>query len=325
MNSRVVLCSEPVSASAPGKVILLGEHSVVYGYPALAAALPDVRLRLTIRSLAHMQPRRFDIWRVRVRGKVVEPEGQHLDSLHAGLLEALLCFGIAPGTLAAHAMEVDSDVPLGAGMGGSAALSVALVRALASCLGRGHDGHLLREYANRVDGVFHTSASGVDVAAVESESIIHFERDKGPRSLAIGGSFWLALVDSGTRARTADMVARVRMARAETPEVTNGLLDRLGRLAVQGEAAIAAGNLDALGGCLNQAHETLERLGVSTHALDAVCHILRTAGALGAKLTGGGGGGLVLGLFREDPSERLRQACGQMTWFCTQIRNGVRD
>lgn len=298
-----------VTARASGKAILLGEHAVVYGYPAVAVALRDVTLTVHVEdNPAHPAPapRTWnDAWHVEVCGEVSPlPFAQRARLTEAFERAARL---VDPaGALSAitpRPVKLRSDIPLGAGMGGSAAVSTALVRLVASWTGRSLDARTTAHLANEVDCLFHGTASGLDAAAVAADGgIILFTRAEGPRPLACPREFWLALVDTGTRALTSDMVALVARAALDPTTGARGRLEHLGALSRAGGEALVRGDLVTLGKALDDAHETLGVIGVSTPSLDDTVVGLRKAGALGAKLTGAGGGGLTLGLFDHPPT-----------------------
>lgn len=320
-----MLFPERVQARANGKAILIGEHAVVYGEPALAVALRHMGLALE--ALPEAVPTWESAW------ELVEPVGvESRDStlagararLTEGLAAALHACGL--GVLESYSpqrLRLDSRIPLGAGMGGSAAISTALARLLSARdrLGRPlpePDPATLLARANAVEGVFHGTASGIDVAACASSGVIRFTRAAGASVATVGREFWLLLVDSGERTPTSAVVGRLRDKISREPEggPCAREIQALGALTARAAADLARGDLRALGSHLSAAHRHLRTLEVSTERMCAIAEALEAAGALGAKLTGAGGGGLVLGLFDAQPAEgliaRLRQDWGQV-------------
>jgi mevalonate kinase len=216
-------------------------------------------------------------------------------------------------------VRIRSRLPLGAGMGGSAAVSAALLRALASGLGQSLSSHDIAALANELDGVFHGRASGLDAATVVADSIIRFQKERGSHPVFNKKGFWLYLVDTVGRTPTREMVARVAALRAQNPDLVSRKFAALGQLAEDCEQDLRSGNLKSLGEHLNQAHDCLGAIGVSTLQLDKCVSDLRSAGALGAKLTGGGGGGLALGLFENQPRLPLNDSWADCPHFLTFV------
>ena len=270
------------SASAPGKVILLGEHSVVYAEPAISAAI-DRRLAVSIRLAAGGSPRADA-------------------KCHAALVCAAGAFDLEPATLQ---IEISSRIPPACGLGSSAALSLALVRALADLTGaKLSDAEVLRR-AGEVENVFHGTASGVDVAASASGGVVWFERpapaNAEPRvePLALGRPFDLVIGLSGEVRSTAGPVSRLRLRHDRHPDLYGAFFRLAGDLVRAGRESLVRGDFDTLGSLMDAAQGLLNAFGVSTPTLERMVSIARAAGALGAKLSGAGGGGAMIALAPE--------------------------
>jgi mevalonate kinase len=276
--------STSASASAPGKVILLGEHSVVFGAPAIAAAI-DRRLEV----------------RVRFEG---DPPASSDAKLQRAVAVAAQDLELDPARLA---IEVASDIPPACGLGSSAALSLALVRALASLGGRALSDEEIHARASRVEDVFHGTASGVDVAASASGGVVWFERSNPPRidPLRPARAVDLVVGMSGDPRSTAGPVARLRDRHAKRPELFGRLFQLAGDIVRAGREALEAGDWESLGTLMDTAQGLLNAFGVSTPALERMVAVARGAGALGAKLSGAGGGGVIIALA---PSSAVRVA-----------------
>ncbi|POM23585.1 mevalonate kinase [Actinomadura rubteroloni] len=260
--------------SAHGKVILVGEHTVVHGTPAIAFPVPGLRVSASVRRHVTGQ-------------KGVQPRG--VETAVAGALRRWNR-DIEGVDVALHC-----GVPPGRGLGASAACATAAVRAAADLHRVPLDARTLHELVQEGEHVAHGRASGVDARAVAADTPIWFAGGTA-RPLAVEMDASLVIADTGVTASTCDAVRRVRTHLAASPA------DRertLGRAAVLVEAAaddLAAGDATGLGLRMRDFHELLAALGVSAPAVDRLVAAALAAGAAGAKLTGGGLGGCVLAL-----------------------------
>jgi mevalonate kinase len=268
-----------------GKIILLGEHAVVYGYPALAAAL-DRGVTIAPVATPAGGPLRLELraWNVAVAASDDHPVARSLaaiaDELGAGR-PPLLLIG-------------DAQIPPGAGLGSSAALAVAVARAVLTHLQRPVDLAALTRAANASEALVHGRPSGVDVALAVAGGVGVFRRSTGLLPLTRVPPQRVLVGPSGVPRSTAAMIDRV--AQATGGRADDARLHELGALTDTATAALLAGDRAGLGAAMNRAHELLADLGVSTPELDALCEAARAAGADGAKLTGAGGGGAVIAI-----------------------------
>ncbi len=282
-----------------GKVILLGEHSVVYGYPALAGPIAPHGV------LAKGFPAR--------RCQIDTPAA--LTPVQRKTLQT--AFGRAAEMCGEPGVKVvlDADLPLSMGLGSSAALSVACSRILLQAAGKAATPTAVAKVAWEMEQVFHGTPSGVDHTTSAVGELLLYRRKPG----AAQGRFQVVkspkpvkvlVALAGERSPTKTTVTALRERQARWPERYTRGFKEIGRLSLEGAKALAAGDLDALGDVMNFNHGTLAALGLSSGGLDDMVHRLRALGALGAKLTGAGGnGGAVIGLFHDpEPavSELLR-------------------
>jgi mevalonate kinase len=279
---------------APGKVILLGEHSVVYGYRAIATA---VNLYTTVRLRERAGPTRIEdstIQDVRLEtalGTVLPAEG----------------LGV----------EIESELPIGCGMGSSAALAVATVRAAAAREGRKPTFAECYERAFRVERIFHGNPSGLDHAVSTIGGPVIYRRGQPADPLVMARPIRLVVANTGKPGNTAEMVALVKSRNMEAE------LLRLGALTEMAAARLATGA--CIGGFMTEAHRLLRRIGVSTSALDELVRVMLHAGARGAKLAGAGGGGIVIALvdgFSEDDVREAAESVVPGNVYAVTVRSG---
>jgi mevalonate kinase len=299
---------QSASAHALGKIILLGEHAVVYGSPAIAIGLTrgaeaDVRPSSeTSLSLGES---------VYVLERVPASELPPARAFRALLAELSVRPLSARATLA---------IPAGAGLGASAALGVALARAvvaLEDVAGSSAESAVERA-ALAWENVFHGNASGIDTAAAQRGGCLWFTRTEGASALGVGRALHVAVAFVEPGASTRVMVEGVAERRRTAPRETESAMAAIKTLVEGARYAIARGELAELGRLMTQNHELLARLGVSTHALDDACQLALRAGALGAKLTGAGGGGCVIALVEEAKRSDVLAAWQQRGLMCLE-------
>jgi mevalonate kinase len=256
---------------APGKVILVGEHFVVHGAPALALPLPGRGIEVTVE-----------------RG----PGAWAVPSVADAYVRRLLCaLNEAPGELQ---LALTTDLPIGAGLGGSAALAVALVRALDD------DGALdtddVRQRAHQLEKLAHGDPSGIDDSVAAYGCPVRYQRGSVPEVLQgiTAPRLWVGL--TAERTSTIEAVDHVSALASSRPRWFRAQLSAATALAESALEALLASNWSSLGGALSANHQLLQSLEVSTPALDRLVDCALDAGAYGAKLTGGGLGGAAIAI-----------------------------
>ncbi len=282
-------------ATAPGKVILVGEHAVVYGRPAIAAP----------------------VWQAVATATVVPGapgSGCHISAPDVGLSLRLADAGddepLAVVTRLALArvgrdcapdwqITLHSDIPIASGMGSGAALSTALVRSIMLAAGHAAEPAAVSELVYESERFYHGTPSGIDNTVVAYGMPIWFVKGQPPEPFTPARPILLAIADSGIRSPTKETVGDVRRAWSADPARFEGIFDEIGRTVLAARRALEAGEPRALGRIMDANQALLEMLDVSSPALATLIAAARQAGALGAKLSGGGRGGNIIALVDE--------------------------
>ena len=304
LSRNAVMADEVERSSACGKLILLGEHAVVYGRPAIA--LP-VHLAVEAHVRKGGYGARLIVPRWGLEQLVRPDQDQGLNGTMNTILKTL---GLTGKPML---IEVMPHLPRAMGLGASAALAVAVIRALNAAFGLRLTDEFVNNLAFECEKDAHGTPSGIDNtvatygAAVKYQNAgqAHFEELHIPQPLPLVVGF------TGKESLTAQTVAQVRTAWQSHPERYEGIFDQIAGLTEAGVAAIAAANFAELGQLMNLCHGYLNALQLSTPNLEALIHIARDNGALGAKLTGGGGGGSMIALCpdsQEQAAEAMRAA-----------------
>jgi mevalonate kinase len=281
-----------VTATAPGKVILVGEHAVVYGRPAIAAPVWEVVAQATVRPGPAGQGCRLVAHDL---GQVIHLDRAGDDEALAVVARAALArLGLAPDP--DWQIDLTSAIPIASGMGSGAALSAALVRALYAQAGAEAGPATVSELVYAGELIYHGTPSGVDNTVVAYGKPVWFVRGEAPQVFVPQRPFMLAIADSGAPGLTKQTVAGVRERRAKAPAQYDAWFDEIADLVHAARAAIEDGAPDRLGPIFDRNHALLCRIGVSTPTLDRLVAAARAAGAAGAKLSGGGGGGNLIAL-----------------------------
>jgi len=308
---------------APGKILLVGEHAVVYGHPAIAIPLRGIRARAEVAFHRDSAIRmtapdlgEFDV--------SMEQASPRLSPL-LGLAESVRrYFGEESQGLRIH---LESTIPIGRGMGSGAAAAIATVRGVCAALGRRLDAMQVAELAMESEKVFHGNPSGVDTAVVARNEPIYFVKRKPIRGIEVKRSeFRFVIADTGIESPTADVVEDVRIARDADRARYDSFFWELGSMASVAREMIRTGSPEELGLCMNHAHAVLQNIGVSCAELDHLVAAAVEHGALGAKLSGAGRGGAVIALVgaKADPEaldSALRLAGAQSVF--TTVLNGA--
>ncbi|MFC4373835.1 mevalonate kinase [Nocardia halotolerans] len=300
---------------AHAKAILLGEHSVVHGTPAIAFPVPTLSVRALARpgSAGAVSEAPADGHFRFTAGATVAtdptPSGPRV-----AVEEALRRWGISDDPVE---VLVECAIPLARGLGSSAACAGAAVRAVADLHGRTLDPATLYDLVQCGEQVAHGRASGIDARAVLSDGPIRFQRGTAA-PMTIGVDAVLVIADTGAPGSTQQAVAGVRRTLERDRAAAQRLLTRASGLIEAAAADLSAGRARSLGRAMVDFQELLAELGVSTAHIDSLVTAALGAGAYGAKLTGAGLGGCVLALAEAplvpDVRAALRHAGAAQTW-----------
>lgn len=298
--------------SAHGKIILIGEHSVVHHQPAIAIPFTSAEVEVVIEEI----PGETILESLYYQGKLEDAP----DSLH-NLIQTLdaVCFYLGTSTRNLH-IRIQSQIPAERGMGSSAAVATALVRALFHFFEKELSNDLLKEFVAISEEIAHGNPSGLDATVVQSEQAVYFMRDQQPEYFDNSLPAYLVIADTGDKGETIHAVADVNKLVADGRTNGRQLVEQLGLLTVQARELIEQKKIHALGRVLSKAQKHLKELTVSNEKLDELIEVAMDNGALGAKLTGGGRGGCMIALMdRIDDAEKLAdtliEAGAAKTWI----------
>ncbi|MCU0484995.1 MAG: mevalonate kinase [Anaerolineales bacterium] len=294
------------SAYAPGKIILFGEHAVVYGQPAVAAPVSQVKARAVVSANLRGSP-----GSVRIQAPDVGEEAElaslpatHPIGLAVRSVLALLKVSAPP----ACTLKVTSTIPIAAGLGSGAAVSVAVLRAFSAYLGRPLKDAQVSELAFEVEKLHHGTPSGIDNTVITYGKPVYFIKGKPIEMLKVPVPFTIVIGDTGIASPTAAAVGEVRQAWKAKKSLYESYFESAGSLAASARQMIEHGIVETLGPLMSANHGILRKMGVSCLELDELVTAATKAGALGAKLSGGGRGGNMIALVAASKAERVAQA-----------------
>jgi len=321
-----------VIASAPAKVILLGEHFVVYGEPAIVIAIDrrayakvenrsDKRLYLhsTNLNLAGY----FDNNNFKVEYGDFKEAIMKFEPIKLAVEKVMEKCGERAGLN----IEINSTVPVAAGLGSSAAVVAAVTKAVSALLGV----ELSKEEVFRItfqsEKIVHGSPSGIDPAISTFGGTLLFQMDTGFKPLEVKADIPLVIGDTGMERSTRTQVEKVHGIREKYPHIIEPMMHAARELVLRAIEALRYNDLETLGELMNINHALLYGLGVSDESLEWLISAARKAGALGAKLTGAGGGGCMIALARSEGIEKVVEAiqrAGGRPFIAKKTDEGVR-
>ena len=321
-----------VIASAPAKVILFGEHFVVYGEPAIVLAI-DKRAyakaelredkRLYLRSLNLNVAGFFDNGSFKVEEGNLKEAKTKLEPLKCAVEKVLEIYCEKVGL----SIEVNSTVPVAAGLGSSAAVAAAVAAAVGALLNVKMSKEDVFRIAYEAEKIMHGTPSGVDPAISTFGGAMLFQIDTGFKPLDVKADFPLVIGNTGVERSTKTQVSKVRSLRDKYPQIVELMMRTAREIVLRAVEALKKGDLETLGELMNINHALLYGLEVSDESLEWLINAARKAGALGAKLTGAGGGGCMIALANKDKVENVLDAvqrAGGNAFIARKTAEGVR-
>jgi len=279
------------TASAPGKIILFGEHAVVYGRPALAVPVTQVHADVEVADSP-----RAGIW-IHAPDIALHAELNSLPPDHAvgaAVRSVFAALGVSP--FPSLEIRITSTIPVASGLGSGAAVTVAILRALSSMIHSPLSNGEINSLAYEIEKLHHGTPSGIDNTVVTYARPVYFVRGQPIEPFKVGAPFTLVIADTGISAPTKESVGDVRkLWEADKPKWEK-VFDQIGEISEAARTAIERGKTDELGPLMDSNHALLQTLTVSSPELDHLTEIARKSGADGAKLSGGGRGGNLIAL-----------------------------
>lgn len=317
------------SATAPGKIILTGEHFVVYGEPALVMAI-NRNVHVTVKERSDRLMRVTS-----TLGFVGTFEGTKFKPEKGGAEARRILTPIKVSAQAALShlkedsglnIEVDSNIPVAVGLGSSGALAVATVAAVGKLFGVDFTEREVIRLSLEAEKFVHVNPSGIDQSISAKGGVILYKRGEGASSLDIEPMIPIVIGNTGIRRNTGKLVDGVRERRNRFPSLMTPLIHVAGELTVQATEALRRGDLKKMGELMDVNHGLLTSIGVSNEVLDRLVHASKRGGALGAKITGAGGGGCIIALSTMDKRESIAKAiheAGGMPIIAEKTDKGV--
>lgn len=312
MSAEKATTSEQTAIGiAHSKLILIGEHAVVHGQPAIAIPFPLVG----VESIVDYVPGSVQINSTFYTGPI-ESAPDQLEGLVTCIKETMQHLQLPCEDFM---IRIKSSIPPGKGLGSSASVAIAVVKSLFAFYGEKYSEQDLLHLSNISETYAHGVPSGIDTLTITSGSPVWYEKDEPINFIDPEGDFHFIVADSGRVGDTRSAVESVASLLRSAPKRIQHKLDRIGEITHRARNALETASKQLLGQMLNEAQRELEALGVSDAGLNRLIYFARQEGALGAKLTGGGNGGCIIALARNEVhsrqlAEKLRKFGAHAVW-----------
>jgi mevalonate kinase len=292
-----------VQAFAPGKIILLGEHAVVYDQPALAVPVYAVQVRVSARpiknrTIIESQKARYTLNSAPLADELTNPLIRMVSLTAAHFNRPIP---------RAH-YTISSTIPVASGLGSGAAVSAALGRATALLIGQHLPDSTLNALVYEVERIHHGTPSGIDNTVIVYGHPVYFIRGQDPQVFSSAKQLDILIGDTGIPAPTRESVGDVRKLTLSNPQLALPAIEQIGQLVQSARKAISNGDSLLLGQLMTKNHDLLQTLTVSSPTLDKLVDAAHAAGALGAKMSGGGRGGNMIALVTPNTRQAVEAA-----------------
>jgi mevalonate kinase len=295
-----------IFATAPGKIILCGEHAVVYQQPAIALPVTQVQAKTVITPNPRDLPGRILIQAPNINFEAELNALPADNPLAAAVRGTLAELGIERSP--ALTLRVTSTIPVAAGLGSGAAVSVSIARALSAFLGHPLANEQISRVAFEVERLHHGTPSGIDNTVITYAMPIYYVKGEPINLLTVAEPFTIVIADTGVQSPTRLAVRDVRKAWESNPAQYENIFAQIGQISQEIRQSIENGKIEKIGLLLNENHALLQKIDVSSPELDRLVAAATSAGALGAKLSGGGRGGNMLALATPENAARVADA-----------------
>lgn len=280
MNTKNYACS---------KIILIGEHAVVYNKPAIAIPLKNITCKVTI---TENNLNDIVIMSDLFQGSISELP-IFLESLKVVIIETLKILNSSKNNIT---VTIDSDIPLQRGMGSSASVSIAIIRSLFHYFNKTLTTEKTLELVHISEKLLHGNPSGIDATVITTEQAIYFKKNEPFKLLNLNLACYLIIADSGITGSTKEAINMVKKIKKEDAFKHTTIMNHLENLSNQMLQFIMKNHLKKIGEIMTNTHHYLQQLNLSTPLIDKLVSVALKNGALGAKLTGGGLGGCIIAL-----------------------------
>jgi mevalonate kinase len=321
-----------VTASAPAKIILFGEHFVVYGEPAIVLAI-DKRAyakvekrkdkRLNLRSLNLNLSGYYENGSFKVEHGDAKEARLKFEPIKQAVEKVLEKCGEKVGL----DIEINSTVPVAAGLGSSAAVVAAVTTAVSALLNVGMSKEEVFRITYEAEKIVHGTPSGIDPAISTFGGTLLFQMDTGFKPINVKTDIPLVIGDTCVQRSTRTQVEKVRELKEKYPQIIEPIMLSARETVLRALDALNEGDLETVGELMNINHALLCSVGVSDESLEWLINAARKAGALGAKLTGAGGGGCMIALSKNERLEQIMEAiqrAGGKPFVARKTDEGVR-
>jgi len=291
-----------IISKASGKIILFGEHAVVYGYPAIAVPIDAVQVRVTILPAIIENHSIIKIRNINWQEDIRFAELDEIDPIRTSIENVSAYINQKPPRFK---MTISSSIPIAAGLGSSAALAVAITKGMSQFLGIYLSNDEINSLAYKSEEIQHGSPSGIDNSVITFGQPILFCKTKPISQIKIKSPIHIILADTGKRTLTKEVVALVKQNLEIKPDFIKPILAEIGDVVEEAAEALLCGDIEKIGNLMLRNHGALMKLGVSSIELDQLVESALINGALGAKLCGGGKGGYIVAICKPASCERV--------------------